>query len=493
MRKALCAFLFLVALAYFCRAHTAIEIGGDEGMELQKARLLATQPDKVSQMWNDQPLLYTVLSAKLFKAFGMSPAIPRLLTLIAVFVCLLQLPQLITVEVSSIRWLATALLLLTWPNILNLVPVGMCEVPAFCTACAACALILTGLKSSDRYKLWGGAILLAVGIHWKLTALIVLPALALAVATVNCEKKQVILGSSVFVCATIVLWMILPPMSFDMLLGSHAQAGEALRQSASQFGKWEPRWLADNPAHLLLAGYGLFQIWRRNPRDAAFPLTLLITALAIHSFHRPWWWYYSIHFAVPFALLDGIGVEGLLRALTEPGAPQPEERDSRIFQNARFRAILGCTLTISLWLGFNVPQTFKQVAAVRRGSTHDSELVARLRELQPRTKWAYSPRGLAYLFAANMNVPPELVILSDKRFLSGHLTDEHLISIILRYRPDVLLLSLPPEQGPTSWPTFVTDNYTLTYQDAAFYLYEKSAPSAVANVTTAGTLRRMGL
>src|SRR5207302_2589522 len=57
-------------------------------------------------------------------------------------------------------------------------------------------------------------------------------------------------------------------------------------------------------------------------REITFPLTLLATAAAIHSVHRPWWNYYYLHFAIPIAWLAGYalneGIQTLLRLFSPP-------------------------------------------------------------------------------------------------------------------------------------------------------------------------------
>ncbi len=54
----------------------------------------------------------------------------------------------------------------------------------------------------------------------------------------------------------------------------------------------------------------LFVLWRRL-WELLFPVALLVTVFLIHQFHRPYWYYYYLHFAIPMAWLAAIGLKEL--------------------------------------------------------------------------------------------------------------------------------------------------------------------------------------
>lgn len=495
MRKAISLLFLIVVIAWICNAHSAVEIGGDEGMEFQKAFLASAHPQSLNQMWNDQPYLYTWLCASLFKIFGASPIIPRILTMACVYVLLLLLPKLIRLPASPLRTGITITLFLTWPTVFSLTPVGMCEVPAFCLSCAACALFLSSNSEQRGVQAAAAGFLMAMAINLKLTAAITLPALAFALLFEPVQRRNLIMGFASLGGGLILFWLTLPASSLDMLWGTHSRADQAIRVLNGSVGKWNPYELFDSPSHLAAAILGLVYLFKdRKLGKGAFALGLLATAVVIHLVHRPWWWYYNVHFGVPFSLLGGFGLERALGALAAKARAQEEIALPTMQENALW-PLLGVTLCLSLWLGFSVPTTATRVHELRQLPTRQkSELLAKLREISPRAKWAYSPKGLAYLFGAGINVPPELIVLSQKRFWAREINHQGVIATVARYKPEVLLLTSPPESDPAPWPSFVAENYTLVYQDPGFYLFEKRAPGKpLAEKSTSEQLRSIGL
>lgn len=54
--------------------------------------------------------------------------------------------------------------------------------------------------------------------------------------------------------------------------------------------------------------------WRRQ-WDLLVPVVLLATVMLVHLWHRPYWPYYRLHFAIPLAWLGGMGIVEWFRAL----------------------------------------------------------------------------------------------------------------------------------------------------------------------------------
>ena len=73
----------LLVIALVAPLEEGIAIGGDDSFELGKSLLLARDPGLADRMWNDQPWLHTLLTARLFRLLGEHAAIPRLFTLLS--------------------------------------------------------------------------------------------------------------------------------------------------------------------------------------------------------------------------------------------------------------------------------------------------------------------------------------------------------------------------------------------------------------------------
>lgn len=121
---------------------TAVQIGADEGFEVVKATLCLHGHQLYSEVWNDQPPLYTFLITQVLK--HSTPAIlgPRLVTvafaawlLASVFVIVGRTSRLLT------GTLTTALLIAS-PGFLELSSSCMLEIPALAPALAGLSILL---------------------------------------------------------------------------------------------------------------------------------------------------------------------------------------------------------------------------------------------------------------------------------------------------------------------------------------------------------------
>jgi len=71
--------------AFVLRLQDAVELGGDEGFELVKAFLCNRGYHLYTEIWSDQPSLYTQILSALFAVTGNSVFFARLLSLIFSF------------------------------------------------------------------------------------------------------------------------------------------------------------------------------------------------------------------------------------------------------------------------------------------------------------------------------------------------------------------------------------------------------------------------
>ena len=191
----------------------------------------------------------------------------------------------------------------------------------------------------------GAALLYGCALNIKLTPLVMLPAFCLhwmmfesnprAKLTVEPEQASASAAAGtmtsrldswkgsqcVWGCRR-ALWLLLlcaipPGANWALLWGSHARAGAAFLARSSEAYRFPPgEYFAAHAEGTLGAILGCCALvclslqWRA-PRGLRAALAL--TALAAHRFHRPWWWYYWLHFAIPLSMLSGMGLRGLAR------------------------------------------------------------------------------------------------------------------------------------------------------------------------------------
>jgi hypothetical protein len=101
----------------------------------------------------------------------------------------------------------------------------------------------------------------------------------------------------------------------------------------------------------------------------------------------------------------------------------------------------------------------------------DSALIAKMRTYAGRTSWVYvDPSAFnIYAFHAGELVPPELAVLSGKRFWSGQITNQDLLETVKCYKPEQLLFGTVLLDS--AMQEYVTRNYRLVLKVPGHWLY----------------------
>ena len=489
-----------------------VRCGPDEGMEFTKMQLLLHYPEGARLAWNDQPWFYSQVFASIFSITGFQPGVPRLATLLVVSLLCAIFPRLMPVGAGWPHLVCTWLFFWGWSDVPHLAISAMCELPAFALAVVAAAVLP---RSRAEWKPWrfilSGA-LWAVAIQIKLTAVIAGPAAAVMLAVVWLRDSDIcpawlvgrsmprgrpaklvdgastgagetpavplswktpVCGFVMFVGLFAILAWWSPVWDWAQLWGSHQKAAAA--QQAIQYRFQPEKLLESAPGTLIAVALALLVLWRqRRLSEALFPVALLATVFTIHLNHQPWWYYYGVQLTIPFAILGGWGAGELLRLgvrriskMTDSDAAIKEARPDG-FQRETAR-ILGA-LAVSLWMGFELPRAYSEVAEVSsRETIAESEAINVLKEYQGRAKWMFTRDNFAAAHAGFL-VPPELTILSKKRFWSGNATEEMVIKTVKRYECEVLFLG-GVELKNEEWKKLLAAGYVSIWSDGAKEMY----------------------
>ena len=211
-----------------------------------------------------------------------------------------------------------------------------------------------------------------------------------------------------------------------------------------------------------IAGVGLV-IRLRRWREAAFPIVFLATVSFIHAFHRPWWSYYYLHFAIPlawlsaFAVGEAIAISGQLLASSH----------YRLVSTKTWQGVLICLLTAFI-LVRSEKRLDSNIKALRARPPVASEiLVNKMGEYGSQTRWVYADQEI-YPFHAGLSTPPELTVVVFKRFWSRQITTAELVATCKRYGTEQLVLN--PTHITSDWNNFLED-YDAVYRDTNSVLY----------------------
>ncbi len=128
---------FGLALCLLVPLRTALEFGTDEGFELMKAWLVSLGHPIYREFWNDQPPLHTELLAMLFRVFGPSAFLGRLLSVVFAMVLVGALYQMVRHRSGWVAGLLAVALLLSSESFIQLSVSVMLELPAMAMALAS--------------------------------------------------------------------------------------------------------------------------------------------------------------------------------------------------------------------------------------------------------------------------------------------------------------------------------------------------------------------
>jgi 4-amino-4-deoxy-L-arabinose transferase-like glycosyltransferase len=472
----LLAVLWVLSLLYlFLPLGVGLQLGGDEGYELMKALLFRKGYALYTQIWNDQPPLFTVLLSCSFGTFGTTALVAR--SLAAAFGFLLFVSFYTMLRKRSGGWaaLAASFLLLASPGVLLLSAAAMLEVPAVAMALASGLLVFMWRERRQlKWLITSGAVMgIALGI--KLTAVVVAPAILLEILLqyrVGADRTRLRLTfidmgrwGAAAVGALLIIYFLWARGSYHTSLRSHFSSQYVPGLSLPTDFRFQPALFLDHAECLFAAVVALgFAIRKKSLGSLAFPIALLITALGIHSVHTPWWNYYYLHFAVPLAWLAGVGLTELLQIILPA------------FSSARFqlRSLSPLKLAaLSILAAFAVvvaeARLESSIKSMRNSpKVADSQIIAHMKQFAGRTHWAYA-QPVIYPFHAGLLVPPELAVVMLKRFWSGQITTEQIVDTCRRYKPEQILLYTARSSGP--WERFLKENYSPAYHDQELTLY----------------------
>lgn len=454
----------------------------DEGWELEKAWMLLQGYPMYGDFWNDQPPFYTLLLRGLLAVPGADMGWARGLTL-----------GMATLLAGCFAWLVSRMAGF-WGAVVGLVLLAasgqvllqcgavMIGLPAYALALASVVCVWRWREGgAGTFRAPGGAdwsavaelqngeggraqrgptggvggggwlaglsgVLAGLALQTKLTAGLVLLALGVQVlvwgwlARPGEERRAWGRAVGIWLAGLVGAWVavgaVFPGMGAGMLVGGHFDDANAAGFAEARYQQLD-RVLAGDWALWLGAVPGLLWCWLRRSQWGVFPVVLLLGSYFAHRLHRPFWFYYYLHLAVPLAWLAAVGLgkgaEWVVTRWAAAGATSgPSWRTSL--------AALGWSVAVTA-LVLTVPgRVVREAAFARNGSSPEVEaLLGNLRARRGETRWFYTDRP-ALAFAARMVLPPELVVVPQKRVRTGRMTEARLVALLQRYRPEQMVV-----------------------------------------------------
>jgi Dolichyl-phosphate-mannose-protein mannosyltransferase len=479
---------FAIALCVMPIA-TTLQFDPDEGLELAKASLYSQGYQLYDPIWNDQPPLLTLILAGWLKLFGPKIVAARLLILVFS-----------TVLVGSFF---NTLMLILSPGFALLGTIGLCltldflrlsvsvmqGLPALALVMLAIYLLVRSLPPLTRTSTtslkprniipipWNGLGLVASGVCFglslqiKLYTALLLPACLLHLVAGSSlqdwrhfKPDRLRLGLFWLTsCALTVLVIahLTHLLSIDQVLGNHFDG--AAQVSLQREPSWQLllMFLAQDLDYTLLAGVGIYLLFKRRPQWPLLPLVWLVSVWVGLAYYQPLWYHYYPLISVPVVWLATYGLTQSFHTFCQ----------KQWYQNLHWRnlkhptlrgvaagfVILAITLTpIKLTVNAVINHQFVEE------SRHKLEVVQQVRAFQSSTHWLFTDLPIV-AFYTGLKVPPELAVFSTKRIASGSLSDSELTRILKTYRPEQVLLGRYPKVQAALKP-YLNQHYVKQYE-----------------------------
>jgi Dolichyl-phosphate-mannose-protein mannosyltransferase len=509
--------LYLLGLALFVgfvvvttKAYAVWEFDTDEGINLIKASLYSQGFSLYTEIWNDQPPLFTIVLDYWFNLFGQSMIAARLLVLILACILVWSFYEILTITIGTISALAGTLLLVTAWTFSRLSVSVMIGLPSLSLAMLSIYCLVLYKRRNNRFLLAISGSLLALSLQIKLITAFLIPLLilylldpVLLIRKFNSSSSHLKINSTdlsknrcpdlrlleevadlersyfngihlkiarnqiifsilfwitVFLATYIFTGILFHSINLDQVLQPHLterdKVGSWLEAVQSLF-----QLLREDIHYLLLGSLGILVILIKRKREGLLPIAWLGGAFLLISTHNPVWYHHYLLLWLPITWLAAYAIAIPIEFF---------ERKAYHFKLSisQLRQLLlpGFIIVLLILALYRIPDRLTR--PINERPVQDQNVINLVMSYKPQTHWMFTDRPI-YAFYAGLPVPPEVAVMSRKRFHSGNLTFDDLLAILQRYHPEQIVLAkyIDDIKGNPELRTYIEQNYSKTYSN----------------------------
>jgi hypothetical protein len=234
------------------------------------------------------------------------------------------------------------------------------------------------------------------------------------------------------------LLVVVHPENVGQLYEVHLAARQTAAYQVSESLPGINSQLADSLPLLIMAAVGVFRACRRQVWSILYLAGWAITGYGLLLINRPAWSHQQLLITVPAAILAGVAVGMAVADVGRSWRAAP----------AQWSHLTAGVLTLALLTVFLVERGPTSAREFERGlpnlpqapigDAEQRQLLAVLLDHAKDTTWFLTDRPM-FAFRANLAVPPYLAVLSQKRILTGQLTEAEMRSMLDQYSPEMIL------------------------------------------------------
>lgn len=471
--------LFYVTLVgFFYPIWEVFMFDEDEGLNLIKAALVSRRYGLYGEIWNDQPPLFTYLLAGSMRVFGYEVPVARLLVLAMVGLMLWALYAFIRMEWGHVHAAAAVILIALLPRFVMTSVSVMIGLPAI--SLAMLSMLCLALWHRFRKLPWlaASAALLALSVLVKLFTGFLAPVFLIGLIYGELARgrrldwaalRPALIWGAVFAGLGLALGLALVgPANVMQLIEPHLSASQEPLYPPEDLVRMNIGYqLNQSRTTVLLALAGGALAWRSRRALSVYPAAWALLAAGLLAMHSPVWYHHQYLVLIPAAMLGGVALGEALRYLGQA----LRARNWRWLPAALSLAAVALFGSLAVR---TVPPLAAEFASepfylreIEDPWYPERPLVVRMMEHAAETEWVVTDLPM-YAFKTGLPVPPHLAVISEKRLLTGSLSEAQIVEMVRRLEPEQILIGR--FAFPTLEPILAAD-YRLLWERQHTRLY----------------------
>ncbi|MCJ7512216.1 MAG: glycosyltransferase family 39 protein [Anaerolineales bacterium] len=439
--------LFALTVLLFFPFRFAFELDPDEGIQLMKAFLHAAGHPLYSQVYSDQPPLFTLLLSSLIKAFGAKVLPARLAVLFFSIILLTSAAEHLRQMWSWKHSAAAVVLLVLVPTYAQLSVSVMVGLPAISLAMLSVLFLTLWHKRPRPYWLVLSALALAASVMVKLFTVVLVPALVaglLAIPRPNGAEvggwrggsrgRAASLWSAVFVgmLGILVTGLVGLPQIGQLVETHLGVRGIAYFEAETLLRHTRDLW----PVFLLALIGTAFSVRRKAWPTLYFAAWVVLGGVLL-AVSTPVWYHQPLLVAAPACVLAGV-------AVIEPLRGVPWRARGRWGAKLLALGVWGTLGVYLLWAGprfiGKLRADMPNLQAGASPQTREFDLLTLIEYFDPDGGFLITDRPM-FAFRSRREIPPELANLSQKVLRSGVVSEQRIIDLIRTSESPLVLLA----------------------------------------------------
>jgi hypothetical protein len=468
---------FFVALAFFLFMYSLFpfqeifEIDPDEGQNAMISLMINRGYSLYSEIWSDHPPLFPYLLDYWLRFFGYEIHTARIMVLLFSSILIGSAYQFLKTAWSTRHAIAGLILIVLLPYYSQLSVSLMIGLPAIALAMFA----LTGLQiwHKQRSYVWLiiSATALVLSLYVKLFTLILVPIFMIGIYSDGRNERKRHTWHSLprslqiwlfaFVSFVLLIGLtLIGPGGIAQLVGFYMRSVQI--ESYLEAAKiYDINWFLREslPLLVLASTGGIYTIVEKN-WSSIYLVAWTVLAYLTLRWQIPVWYHHQLLITIPAAMLAGIAIGQSISTIQQLF----KKKGGTILLYSL--AIISMSMLI-LSLVMRIPETLRDFSAPDVLLERERMFLVRSSNHAAETKWFVTDTPM-YAFQIKASVPPNLTVFSDKRILSGNLSEEHVLSAISEYQPEQVFF------GRFNFPTvkeYIQEDYRLLYQRGKRSLY----------------------